>query len=861
MQFQRHITVFLFFSVYLLIQMSRAGVESWNKNLPFLSALPDTILHQDTVLAVDTLPVKVSDDVPEAPVEYSAEDSIVYDLANKQILLFGKSAINYMDLNLQAARVAYAWKQNLLTASELTDSTGKVTGKPEFRQGNQHFQARKILYNFKSGKGKIYDLYTEEGEGFIHGGEVKKDSANNLYAKKALYTTCDLEHPHFYIEANPLKIVPDKLLVCGPTNLVIEGVRTPLVLPFAIFPIQKGQRSGILLPELGRTDNLGYSLTNGGYYFGISDYLDLTLRGDIYTSGSWRLNASTNFRKRYAYSGNLTIGYGHLKFGSDLEGTLDIQNDFNVRAAFSVDPKRIPNSTFSANINITSADYNRYNTLDYAGHLNNTFHSSIAYTHHWDGLPFNLNVSLQHSQSTTSRMVDLTLPGISFGVARIYPFKRKSPVGLQRWYERIGFSYTLDSRNLLSVPDSVLFDPSTLDRFRFGVDHNLPMSGNFKVLKYFNLNIAAAYHETWYVKTLKKTYKPVLLNDSTWIYVREDTVRGFRAARYFNASAGLNTRLYGRLNFRKGPIKAIRHVITPNISVNYRPDFGSGYWGYYKTVQVKPDGTTETYSIFPQGLYNLPPTGKLGGIGLSINNNLEMKVRDVRDTVNEERKIKLLESVNLLTFYNLAADSLNLDLIRMNGRTTLLGKLGLNFNATWDPYVLSEDGKRLNRFEWVENRRLARLTFAQVSLGAAFNSRGLKKPSGWGALPYLYPDDPEFDYKYNTDWQVNANYSLTLNRGLGGQVDSSRITQSISFSGQLKLTPNWKISLNTGYDFIKKELVYTTVDIYRDLHCWEMRFRWIPIGTLKSYTFTINVKSNVLRDLKIEKKSDPLENF
>ena len=863
------LTLILSGFVYNSIQASIA--------IPLIDGNPDTVsIHPDSgKLSIDTLPdqsnsvktdtfsIPISSDSLQANIDYKAKDSIVYDLKNKLILLYNDGSIHYDDLQLGAADISIAWEDNILMAEKRIDSLGNSIGRPDFNQGNQSFNANKLTYNFKSKKGKIYGLFTNEGDGYLRGEEVKKDSVDNLYARKAFFTTCNLETPHFYIEANPVKVIPDKILVTGPANLVIEGVRTPLVLPFAIFPLQKGQRSGIILPEFGTSNNLGYSLTNGGYYFGLSDYIDITLKGDIYTSGSWRLNASSKFKKRYKYSGNLALGLGHLIFGSELESNLNIQKDFSIRGSFALDPKLTPKSTFSANINIASSGYDNFNSLDYENHINNTISSAIAYSRRWKEKPVNLNISLSHSQNTSTRILSLTLPHLTFGVSRIYPFKRKSPVGKQRWYEKIGFNYTLDSRNLLSIPDSMLFMASTRNKFQFGVHHSLPVSGNFKLLKYFTLNTSINYTENWFIKTIDRTYNPILLDDSSYQYIQIDTLRHFKSARFFTSSVSLNTRMYGRLNFKKGWIKTIRHVVTPNVSFNYRPDFSSDVWGYFQTVQTNPDGKESLYSIFPNGMYSAPPSGKYGGIGLSVSNILEMKVRDAKDTITGDRKVKLLESFSLSTFYNLAVDSLNLNPIKLSGRTTLFGKLGINFSASFDPYTMNAEGARINQFEWIENKKLARLTQANISFNTSLNS----KTFGQKWRPKTKPPQakqnvfPEAGYYYHIPWNVTLNYSLNLSRGLGGTADSSQVNQSINMNSRFTLTPNWQIGLGSGYDFVHRELVYTTLDIHRDLHCWEMSFRWIPVGVLKSYNFSIRVKSATLKDLKIEKKSSPYDNL
>lgn len=832
-------------------------IDSWRfvkDSVPAGDSLPTTVQEEITW--------PVSKDALDAVVQYQASDSILYDISGEKIYLFGKAVVTYKDIKLTASSIEFDWRNNTVTAYAATDSTGRLTERAVFTEGQQSFRSSKLMYNFETKKGKIFNLVTEEGEGFIHTVEAKKNEYDHLFARKARYTTCNADHPHFYIEANPLKIVPDELLVCGPTNLVIQGVRTPLVLPFAVFPIKGGQRSGIIFPQYGESSNLGFSLTNGGYYFGISDRFDLQVTGDIYTSGSWRLNLASTYAKRYKYRGNVSVELGKLRFGDELLNELNIQQTFKVAWNFRLDPKAWPNNNFSANVSIASNNFNQYNSFDIDNHINNAYNSSINYSRSWPGKPFSLNASLRHSQNTQTRKLTLTIPEVAFSVSKIYPLKRKVRVGDKKWYEKIGFSYTMNSRNFLNITDSLLFEPGLLEKFRFGVQHKIPVNASFKMFKYFTLTPSFSYTENWFLEAYTKTYDPVSIGDTAIQYVHTDTLRKFNAARYFNTALSLNTRMYGRLNFRKGWIRAIRHVVTPNLSLNFRPDFGDESWGYYKKVQTDPDGSTQTYSTLPSDLYGLPPKGKVGGLGLAINNNLEMKVYAPKDTISKLKKIKLIESADISTFYNFALDSLNMSAIRIAARTTLFEKVSVNLAGSFDPYILNNAGTaNVNKFEWAENKRLARLENITLNLGTSFKSKPISRFNDPGWAGPMYPGEQVIYPDFKMPWDVSASYSLRLDKGVGSNEDSIKISQSVRLDLRFSITPKWQFNIGTGYDFVEKDFVYTTLDVYRDLHCWEMRFRWIPFGFLKSYSFGINVKSSVLKDLKIEKKSNPYDNY
>jgi len=841
-------------------------VNSWIIHAPdtLLPIPPDTLIASDTLFTdtsaalADTLPIRFAKSDLEAQVVYRARDSIVYDLTNELILLYGDAQIDYQDITLKAATIEYDWPHSELAARAVEDSLGNIVeGKPVFTQADKTFTARSLRYNFKTKKGKLFELYTEEGEGFIQSPEVKKDEEDNLFAKKAFYTTCELEEPHFYIEASPLKIAPNKVLVTGPANLVIAGVRTPLVLPFALFPLKTGQRSGIIIPEFGQQGEQGFVLKNGGYYLGISDYVDATLRGDIYTTGSWRLNAASNVRKLYRYNGNFNFGYGRLRIGNELEGNLRLQKDFSFGLRFNLDPKMIPNSSLSANVNVATQGYSLYNEFDYDNHLQNQYQSNITYTKRWAGKPYNFSLNFRHSQSTATRMVNLTLPQATFGVSQFYPLRRKVVVGQPKWYEKIGLTYTGEAQNTLTVADSVLFTPGFLDEAVLGARHSIPVSTPIRVMKYFNLTPSFTYTELWYGEHYNRTFDPEPSDSAT--FLRIDTVRGFSAVRYYNTGVGLNTRLYGRITFKEGKLKAIRHVITPTVSGSYRPDFARPSFGYYEQVQVDTLGTEQLLYRYPS-FYGSAPAGVFGGLNFSIDNNVEMKVFSKKDTVTHEKKVKLIESLSASSAYNFAADSLKLSPIQLNARTTLVERIGVTYSATYDPYTRNDKGQRINKSEWDANHRIARMQSASLALHSTFRSKpGTGSPVM--TSPNYYPGEPEYYTGLNFPWQLTLSYNLRLQKGLGANLDTVATTQALDANISFSPTPRWRAEVRTAYDFVNNMLGYTVVDVYRDLHCWEMKFRWIPSGTLRSYTFGINVKASVLKDLKIEKKSDPLGAF
>ncbi len=841
-------------------------------------ANPKLLVTADT-LAIDSLKTKKpKKEVIEAPVMYKGQDSLRFDVVGKKVYLYKTTEINYQEIGLKADYVRMDFEKNTVFASGLKDSTGKLIGKPIFKEKDQEFKSETISYNFKSEKGVIQRVITQENEGFLHGIKVKKFPDKTVNVSSGSYTSCNLDHPHFAFKFNKAKVIPNSKIVTGPAYLTIQDVPTILFVPFGFFPNKKGQRSGIIIPTYGESADRGFYLEHGGYYWAINDYMDVTLTGDIYSRGSWKLSPEMRYIKRYKYSGNLNLGFARNITGELGDANYNDKRDFSIQWSHRQDSKARPRSTFSSNVNIVSGSYNRYNPGTLNNYFQNTFQSSVTYQTRFGDNMF-LNLAANHSQNTSTHSVNVTLPVITFSVNRFYPFRQKEKSGKKAWYEDISMNYTSNAQNLINTYDSILFTNKVFDDMQNGIKHTIPISNTIKVLKYFNLTNSINYNERWYFKTIRKNWvndSLITATDTTVGFVKTDTVKGFQAARDFSFSSSLSTRIYGMFSIKKGPVMAIRHVINPSVSFSYNPDFGSDFWGYYKPYQKDAKGTMGEYSIFEGGMYGSPPSAKSGRVSFSISNNLEMKVRNRADTITGTKKIVLIDNFTINTSYDMARDSLNWSKVSLSGRTVLFKKLNITYSSQWDPYVLDSTGKRnLNKFEWNVNHRLLRIdnTNWNLSLNYTLEPTAKKdtktKEKTVPRKTVLSPDDPEYQlYLMNPDsyidfdipWKFNISYNVRyiVNHTYLNYIHEAdnNLVQTFNLTGDFSITPKWKISFSTGYDFEAHKLAYTSFNIYRDLHCWEMRFNWIPIGGMKSWNFQINVKSSMLQDLKLTKKKD-----
>ncbi|CAN5656590.1 putative LPS assembly protein LptD [soil metagenome] len=821
-------------------------------------AVPDTIQMKDSLnnktdtfsLASDTT---IDTESLKSKVKYHSRDSLRVDVENELVYLFGEAVVDYEDLHLTADFIKIDFDIKEIYAEGTVDTTGELIGKPHFSQGAQEFKSNAIRYNFNSKKGKISYVITKEGEGYIHGEVVKKDPYNNFYIRNGQYTTCENDTPHYAISARRLKVISNNKIVTGPAFLTIEEIPTPLFIPFGFFPNKKGRSSGLIFPAFGESVQRGFYFQHLGYYLGLNDYLNLALTTDLYTKGSYTLDLSSVYAKRYHYRGNFHVSYSRTITSEKELPDYSRLEDYHLNWTHSQDPKAKPNSSFSASVNAGTSNYYRNTITSAANFLSNTFQSSILYSQTFPESPVTFGIGASHTQNTYTHDINVTLPTINFGISRITPFARKNPTGAQRWYEKIGTYYQMQATNYVQTKDSLLFKKETLDNLRNGIIHTLPISTSFKLLKYLSLSPTISLTDRMFFKTVRYEYNAVTEDPDTF------EVKKFANAFDYNAAASLTTRIYGMFQYRKGPIAAIRHVMNPSIGYSYRPDFGEPKYGYYKSVRTDSAGHIVPYSIFQNSVNGYPANGKYGNISFGLDNNLEMKVRMNSDSGATLKKIKLLESLSIRGNYNMAADSMKLSTFGVSGRTTLFEKIGINFGGTLDPYAYDENNNDYNRFQYDVNSHWVRLTNINLSSNFSLvpknkNQDTQKKSSE--EIDYIR-QHPEEYIDFNIPYNVTVSYTYNWSRR--GKAAANQ-TQSASLNGDISLTPKWKVGFNSWYDFTAKRFTNFGVNIYRDLHCWEMRLNWVPFGFQESYFFQINVKSAILQDLKLMKRKDYYDN-
>lgn len=822
-------------------------VSSW------MFAQTDTATTPVDSANVRSLPL-LSPDAIEDKISYKATDSIRFDLKNQKIFLYGEGEIYYQDMELKAENIEINMDSNQVKANGGKDSLGNYFGTPYMKEADSEFDAHSIHYNFKTKKGIVHNVITNEGESYIHGNKVYKTPTDILYIKNAKYTTCNLDTPHYHFNASKLKIIPNDKIVTGPANLVIEGAQTPIGIPFGFFPNNNKQHSGIIVPEPGENATNGFFLLNGGYYRAISDNLDAQLTGDIYFNGSWGSKLLSNYKKRYGFNGKIIGGYTVFKSGIKDTPSYGEKRNFFFNWTHNQDRKSRPNSNFGANVNISTlnnftTDFNS-SERDY---LSNSFKSNITYTKSWAGKPYTLTLNAEHSQNSNSKNVTVALPGATFTVSRIFPFKKKVTAGQQKFYEKIGLSYTMNAKNQVTAGDSLFSFNNTdqlLQQTKNGVRHAIPLSTSLKLLKNFTLNPSINYTELWYLKTIRRSW------DEDLNTVITDTVNGFERGQSYTPSANLSTTFYGMYQYKNGPIKALRHVVTPVISFSYIPNNRSGLRSYTDSSNTAID-----YSIFSNNIYGTTHQTESSRINFDLRNNLEMKVRNRKDSINPLKKVPLLNALNFSTACNFTADSLQWSNIGITGRTNILKKLNVQFNGSIDPYALDSSGARTNTSDWKRNNSIGRLVSGGLTFGfnlkSGNNQNNNEVTSKYGTEEELefIRNNPEEFIDFNVPWTLNFSYNIRYSKPMFN--DSENIIQTIRFSGDVSLTRKWKIAYSSGYDFTNKDFSYTSIDIYRDMHCWEMKFNWVPFGDRQSYFFTIKVKASLLQDLKLTRKSLP----
>ncbi len=811
-------------------------------------------------------------EILEGIIDHSADSLIRQDIKNNKIIMYKNAHVHYKDIDLTAGYIEINNNTSVVTAKGIKDSVGVYSEKPIFKQGGEETNQDSIVFNFKTEKAKIWGLRTEQQGVIIKGETTKKENDSTIFVRNIKFTTSEKEKPDYYIKTNKAKIVPNKKLVIGVSNLVISDVPTPLFLPFAYIPLTKGTMSGFLMPTWGENNQQGYFLQNGGYYLAINDYVDMAILGDVYTNGSWGVRTESNYAVRYKFSGNFSFRYENLI--NSLRGLSDYSRttNYNIRWSHSQDAKASPNSRFSASVNLGSSKYYKESLNEYNSNafLNNTLSSSVSFYKKFVGTPFNLSLSVTHSQNTNTEKIIMSLPSLQLNMDRIYPFVSKTGAK-KNAIQKLGVTYSLKGDNRINTSDDFFLKKEMFDNAKSGIQQNATFSTNMKLFKFFTISPNANYKEVWNFDKISKTY------NATENAVVTDTISGFNAFREYSAGVSLTTTVYGMFKFKKGRLQAIRHVMRPSISYGYKPDFSN----YYEEVQQSIDPTDLLeYSPFANGLYGSPSRSLSNSVNFSLNNTLEAKVMPKDSTDTKPEKITLINNLNFSTSYNMAADSLKWSPVRMSAGTNFFDKkLNLNINATLDPYAINASGTRLNTFNINNGGSLFRLTNAGLTMNYSLSSKkskGKKSDKQQNAnannsdgifgdnlnvsnrLNGNEDSEPETKsaklYNATFPWTLRLAYALNYrNNNRQNEISSN----SLMFSGDIDLTPKWKVGFSSGYDIKNQGFSYTQLRFSRDLDSWKLNFNWVPFGTRQTYYFFIGVKSSMLSDLKYDKRQVP----
>ena len=887
----------------------RNGVDSLlQDSLPLRSytILPDTAA-QDTV-PVDT--TRKSKNALDMPVNYSAEDSITFDYAHSHAHLYGGSKVQYQNLELEADIINIAIDSSLVHATSRTDSLGNVTGKPLFRQGKDEYEPDSISYNFKTRKAFISNVYTQQGEGYMKSMDGKRDSSGTMYVKKAFYSTCDAEHPHFYLNMTRAKMRPGKDVVFGPTYLVVCDVPLPLAIPYGFFPFKDKYSSGFIMPSYGDETTRGFYLREGGYYFAFNDYVDAKILADIYTKGSWSLSGQSTYKKRYRYSGNLYLSYQYTQNGEKNMPDYSVSKSFKVTWTHRQDPKANPTQSFTASVNFSTSSYERNNLVSMynpESYTQSVRTSSISYSKSFPNIGLTLSSTFNLSQQVRDSSLAVTLPNLTIQLNRFYPFKRKKMTGKERWYEKIGVSYSGTLTNSINTKENLLFKSSLIKDWRNGMRHQIPINATFPIFKYINITPNFTFIDRMYSKKVMQSW------DEDKRTVKRDTVNGFYNVYNFTMSLTANTKLYGYYTpmpwFGGKKIKAIRHMLSPSVSFNYAPDFSKPMWGFYDTyVRTDKDGnvSTVTYSPFSGGAYGTAPNGMSGSVQLDISNNLEMKVRSSRDSTGE-KKISLIDELGMSMSYNMAAKTKPWSDLSMHLRLKLTKTYTFSMNAVFATYAYEFDKNGNvyvgNHTEWGKGR-FGRFQGMSQNIHYTFNNQTFRKLLGMkdkvskrfasssaddddedgyddeDVDPMMQNVDPdrkkgreaetenastEIDedgyLKFQMPWSLTVSYGVSMRENTAAPINPKRMrypykfTHTLNFSGNVGIAKGWNINFSSGYDFNYKRLSMTTLSLARDLHCFSMSCSMV-VYPYTSFNFLFACKAGTLTDaLRWKKQS------
>lgn len=869
--------------------------------------LPDTSLRDS--LYKDT--VRKSKSALEEPVSYSAKDSITFDYTNSRAHLFGGSQVNYQNLQLTADDISLSLDSSLVHASGRPDSTGAIQGKPLFKQGEDEYEPDRISYNFKTRKAFISNVYTQEGEGFMQSREGKRDSSGVMYVQNGKYTTCDAEHPHFYVSLTRAKMHPGKNVIFGPAYLVVEDVPLPLAIPYGFFPFSSSYKSGFIMPTYGDETTRGFYLRDGGYYFAINDKVDLKVLGEFYTKGSWGLSAQTNYKKRYRFGGNFYFSYQNTKEGEKNMPDYSVSKSFKLTWSHRQDAKANPTQTFSASVNFATSSYERNNLTSMynpESYTQSTRTSSVSYSKSFSKVGLTLSGTFNLSQNMRDSSISVTLPTLSISQSRFNPFKRKKAAGQERWYEKIAMSYTGTLANSINTKEDKLFHSSLVKDWRNGMRHQVPISASFSVLNYINVTPSFTFTDRMY------THKVMQGWDTERQDVQRDTVYGFYNVYNYNMSISANTKLYGMYRpmpwFGGKKIAAIRHVFTPTVSFSYAPDFSQSRFGFYDSyVKTDANGNVSTvrYSPFSGMMYGTVGQGMTGSVTMDVANNIEMKVRTDKDSTGY-RKISLIDELGGSLSYNMAAKRRPWSDLNLRARIKLTKKYTYSMNAVFATYAYEKDENgrvyvgdhtewsrgRFGRFQGtaqnisypITNETFRKLfgkkhrtTTSDDELDEELdedeetdptmqNVDPDRKKGKTGANQESNGDVDEDGYlKFSLPWSINIGYGVTIRENTQGRFNDKRmrypykLSHTLNFSGNIRISEGWNINFSSGYDFNMHKLSMTTASLSRDLHCFQMSCSMV-ISPYTSYNFTFACKAGTLADaLKWKKQSSYSSNI
>ncbi|MEP6675641.1 MAG: putative LPS assembly protein LptD [Ferruginibacter sp.] len=831
---------------------------------------PDTVI----IPRIDSFSVKYSKDSLNAPIEYHADDSMILDVPTKKLFLYGKeSKVNSEDNELTAPFIQYDQKTNVVTAYMLKDSLGNVLKYAKFKQGDFSSASDTLRFDLLSKKGQTKGTYFTQNDLYVYALKTKKKDSNTIHANYVRFTTCNLDTPHFAFVSRRVIFINKKVAFTGPVHPEIEGVPIPIVLPFGIYPLKQGRHSGILAPTFSANDQLGLSLEGLGYYKVLNDNWDITTLGTLYSYGGWTARINPRYYKRYHYQGNFSLDVQHLNIGLNSDSDQVKTRTFNVTWSHTADTKSRPGVTFSANVNAGSSKYNQFVPNNPVRNFQNQLSSSISYAKVWKDKPFNLSINANHNQNTLQQVINLNLPDIAFNLNTQYPFRKANPAGELKWYENIGVALNTNAKSLTYFSDSVgAIDIATQIRknFQWGASHNIPITLSLPQLGAFQLSPNVNYQERWYQRKLLRNWDPAAKKVDS---IYKD---GFYSSRDMSFSLSLNTRIFGMFQFGKNSkVQAIRHEIRPNIGFSYKPDLSSQF---YNTIQVDTFGNRARLSVFDGSVYGAFSEGKSGSITFGVDNNVQMKVKNKKDTGEAAiKKITILDGLSIGGSYNLLADSFALSDFNISARSNLFDKVNITAGAVLSPYQVNSLGNRVKTLVWKDKFfSLGRLVTGSVAMSTQFKggdkksgndsktnpalqqqynpSTGLPLDEYQQELTYINNNPGQFvDFKI--PWTVNLSYSLTFYKQLKADYTgfTTVFTQDATFNGDVNLTAKWKVGTSGSFNITRKELGQLSVFISREMHCWQMAINISPVGTYRYFNISISPKSGLLRDLKINR--------